>query len=171
MRLHEQDVRDVPEAFALHPSSTPHPEPRLRILIADDHLGVREAMACLLTLIGFEIVAQAEDGAVAVALAKQVTPDLILMDLSMPVLNGLDATRLIHRALPGTPVVILSAYDSAELRHAAQAAGAAAYLVKGLPVETLRTTLLRLLPTAPNVGPTTADIVAVRSGRDRDQVG
>lgn len=114
---------------------------RPRVLIADDHAGVRVALADLLEAIGFEVVGQATDGAEAVALAKALVPDLVVMDLSMPVLNGLDATRLLRDALPATPVVVLTGFESEELEHAAGTAGAAAYLVKGTPIEHLREVL------------------------------
>jgi DNA-binding NarL/FixJ family response regulator len=114
---------------------------RPRVLVADDHAGVRVALAAVLDLIGFEVVGQATDGAEAVALAKALVPDLVVMDLSMPVLNGLDATRLLHETLPATPVVVFTGSESDELERAAHTAGAAAYLVKGTPVEHLREVL------------------------------
>jgi DNA-binding NarL/FixJ family response regulator len=114
---------------------------RPRVLVADDHAGVRKALAAVLDLIGFEVVGQACDGAEAVALAKQLVPDLVVMDLSMPTLNGLDATTLLHHALPAMSVVVFTAFEGDELEHAARTAGAAAYLVKGAPVEQLREVL------------------------------
>jgi DNA-binding NarL/FixJ family response regulator len=112
-----------------------------RVLVVDDHRGVREALVCLLDLVGFEVVGEAGDGADAVALARQVDPDLTLMDLSMPVVGGLDATRMLREALPRTPVVVLTAFESADLERAARAAGASAYLVKDGSVERLRAVL------------------------------
>jgi DNA-binding NarL/FixJ family response regulator len=84
----------------------------------------------VLELIGLEVVGQANDGAEAVALATQLAPDLVVMDLSMPVLNGLDATRLLRDALPATAVVVFTAFASDELVHDAYTAGAAACLSK-----------------------------------------
>jgi len=114
---------------------------RPRVLVADDHVGVRKALAAVLDLIGFEVVGQATDGAEAVALAKELAPDLVVMDLSMPTLNGLDATRLLREALPATPVVVFTAFEGDKLKDAARTAGAAASLVKGTPVEHLREVL------------------------------
>jgi DNA-binding NarL/FixJ family response regulator len=111
------------------------------VLVVDDQQGVREALVCLLDLVGFEVVGEAGDGADAVALARQVAPDLTLMDLSMPVVGGLDATRMLREALPRTPVVVLTAFDSDDLEQAARAAGASAYLVKDGSVERLREVL------------------------------
>jgi DNA-binding NarL/FixJ family response regulator len=115
----------------------------VRVLVADDHQGFRQALCELLEVAGFEVVGQAADGTDAVVLARQVLPDVVLMDLSMPVLNGLDATRLLRETLPAR-VVVLSAFDSDQLEQAALAAGASAYLVKGANVETMAATLLRV---------------------------
>jgi DNA-binding NarL/FixJ family response regulator len=64
------------------------------VLVADDHAGLREALAALLDDAGFEVVGQAADGADAVELAIELEPEVVLLDLRMPALNGLDATRL-----------------------------------------------------------------------------
>jgi DNA-binding NarL/FixJ family response regulator len=114
---------------------------RPTVLVADDHQRFREALVAVLELDGFEVVGQAADGADAVALAKQLQPDVVVMDLSMPVLNGLDATRLVRDALPSTPVVVLTAFTGAELEQAALAAGATSYLAKDANLEELRATL------------------------------
>ena len=114
---------------------------RPRLLVVDDHHLVRQALVELLTQAGFEIVGQAADGADAVALAKQLEPDLVLMDLRMPVLGGLDAARLIKDACPATQVVLLSAFESPALEQQAEEAGCFAYLVKGGPPGDLRLVL------------------------------
>ena len=111
---------------------------RPRLLVVDDHLLVRQALVELLTQAGFEIVGQAADGADAAALAKQLEPDLVLMDLRMPVLGGLDAARLIKDACPAIQVVLLSAFESPALEQQAEEAGCFAYLVKGGPPSDLR---------------------------------
>jgi DNA-binding NarL/FixJ family response regulator len=114
---------------------------RPRLLVVDDHHLVRQALVELLTQAGFEIVGEGADGADAVALAKQLEPDLVLMDLRMPVLGGLDAARLIKDACPATQVVLLSAFESPALEQQAEEAGCFAYLVKGGPPGTLRLVL------------------------------
>jgi DNA-binding NarL/FixJ family response regulator len=113
----------------------------VRALVADDHPALREALVELLDVLGFEVVGAAADGVDAVAMANKLGPDVVLMDLSMPVLNGLDATRLLREDLPAVPVVVLSAFDSAELKREALAAGAVAYLVKDCTTQRLRATL------------------------------
>jgi two-component system, response regulator PdtaR len=114
---------------------------RPRLLVVDDHHLVRQALVELLTQAGFEIVGEGADGADAVALAKQLEPDLVLMDLRMPVLGGLDAARLIKDADPAIQVVLLSAFESPALEQQAEEAGCFAYLVKGGPPGDLRLVL------------------------------
>ena len=112
-----------------------------RLLVVDDHDMLRAALVDLLGQAGFEIVGEAADGADAVALAKQFQPEVVLMDLRMPVLGGLDATRLIRDACPATQVVLLTAFDSPALQQQAEEAGCFAYLVKGAPPGTIRLAL------------------------------
>ena len=112
-----------------------------RLLVVDDHDMLREALVELLVQAGFEVVGEAADGVDAVALAKQLEPDVVLMDLRMPVMGGLDATRLIKDACPATQVVLLTAFDSPALQQQAEEAGCFAYLVKGGPPGTLRLVL------------------------------
>jgi DNA-binding NarL/FixJ family response regulator len=114
---------------------------RPTVLVADDHRQFREALVGLLELDGFEVVGQAADGADAVALAKQTRPDVVVIDLKMPVLNGLDATRLVRDALPSTPVLVLTAFIGDELERAALAAGATAFVAKDANLEELRAAL------------------------------
>jgi DNA-binding NarL/FixJ family response regulator len=114
---------------------------RPRLLVVDDHHLVRQALVELLIQAGFDIVGQGADGADAVALAKQLEPDLVLMDLRMPVLGGLDAARLIKDACPAIQVVLLSAFESPALEQQAEEAGCFAYLVKGSPPGDLRLVL------------------------------
>jgi DNA-binding NarL/FixJ family response regulator len=112
-----------------------------RLLVVDDHQMLREALVELLVQAGFEVAGQAADGADAVAMAKQLEPDVVLMDLRMPVMGGLDASRLIKDACPATQVVLLTAFDSPALQRQAEEAGCFAFLVKGGPPGTLRLVL------------------------------
>jgi len=114
---------------------------RVRILVVDDHQMLREALVGMLAAAGFEVVGAVGDGADATSLAVELTPDVVLMDLSMPVLNGLDATRLLREVVPGVAIVIFSAFDSPELKRQAFDAGAVAYLPKGCSAERLRATV------------------------------
>jgi two-component system, response regulator PdtaR len=114
---------------------------RPRLLIVDDHDLLRQALVDLLRQAGFDVVGEAADGVDAVALAKRLEPEVVLMDLRMPVLGGLDATRLIKDACPATQVVLLTAFESPALEQQAEEAGCFAYLVKGAPPGTLRLAL------------------------------
>jgi DNA-binding NarL/FixJ family response regulator len=103
----------------------------LRILLVDDHAVVRAGLRALLQDIGgVEIVAEAGDGLAAVAFAQQHSPDLVIMDIAMRGLNGLEATARIRRERPEIRVLILSMHDSKEYVLQALSAGACAYLLK-----------------------------------------
>jgi DNA-binding NarL/FixJ family response regulator len=106
-------------------------QPRIRVVVADDDRLFSQALLLTLALDGrFEVVAHAADGREAVELAAQHVPDIVLMDLHMPVLDGIEATRLVLLAAPGTRVVALSSSDLPEHVARARAAGAVAYLTK-----------------------------------------
>jgi DNA-binding NarL/FixJ family response regulator len=104
---------------------------RITILIAEDHTIVREGLRRMLELEGdFEVVGEAQDGRQAVELAKKLHPDVVLMDITMPMLNGLEATRQVIKSLPTTKVLILSAHgDLAYITNAVDC-GATGFLLK-----------------------------------------
>jgi DNA-binding NarL/FixJ family response regulator len=112
-----------------------------RLLVVDDHDTLRQALVGLLRQAGFDVVGEASDGVDAVALAKQLEPEVVLMDLRLPVLGGLDATRLIKDTCPATQVVLLTAFESPALEQQAEEAGCFAYLVKGVQPGMLRLVL------------------------------
>lgn len=101
----------------------------MRILIADDETIIRLDIGSLLERAGFEVCAQARDGVEAVAMARATAPDLAVIDVKMPRLNGIDAVREIMRERP-IPIVMLTAFGNEELVARAVDAGAAAYLTK-----------------------------------------
>jgi DNA-binding NarL/FixJ family response regulator len=104
----------------------------MRILIADDHTLFRESLGSLLASRGFEIVGEAREGREAVELARHLQPDVVLMDLSMPGLDGLAATRLISAEMPHVKVVVLTASDDDAKLFEAIKSGAQGYLLKNL---------------------------------------
>jgi DNA-binding NarL/FixJ family response regulator len=104
----------------------------IRVLVVDDHQLVRQGLeAVLASAVDIALVGQAADGRGAVDVANEVEPDVILMDLQLPVLSGLDATREILAARPGTAVLVLTMFEDDDTVYAAVAAGAVGYLLKG----------------------------------------
>ena len=109
---------------------------RITIIIAEDHAVMREGTRELLEReADLKVVGEAADGAQAVALAERLDPDVALMDISMPGMTGIEATRRIKTIHPNTAVLILSAYDDDEYVSALLAAGAAGYLLKDVSSE------------------------------------
>ncbi len=114
----------------------------MRIVIADDHTLMRKALCALLVQQpDMEIIGEAEDGKAAVEMAADLTPDVVLMDFSMPVMNGLDATKIIHSRCPGVCVIGLSMFQHAEQGKPMLAAGASAYVSKSDPPDVLLRTI------------------------------
>jgi DNA-binding NarL/FixJ family response regulator len=106
-----------------------------RVLIADDHALFRDGLASLLTAWGMDVVAQAEDGLEAVEKARALKPDLVLMDINMPRLDGVEATRLIRAELPEIKVVMVTFVDDDESLFEAIRSGANGYILKDTPGE------------------------------------
>ena len=103
----------------------------LRILVADDHPVVRRGVRALLEgQTDWQVCGEASTGREAVEQAKRLDPDIVVLDLSMPELNGLDATRLILRDAPRTQVLVLTMHRSEELAHQVIRAGARGYVLK-----------------------------------------
>lgn len=110
----------------------------MRILICDDQAITREGLALLLNLErDIEVVGTAEDGAQAIELTARLLPDLVLMDLKMPFMNGVEATRHIRARYPQISVLVLTTYDDEEWIFDAIRAGASGYLLKDTPREEL----------------------------------
>lgn len=125
---------------------------RIRLMIADDHPFSRKGLRALLsTCPTVEVVCEAENGREALQLVESCRPDLVLMDLQMPVCDGLEATRRIKAKMPEVTVVILTIRESS--RAEAMSAGADAFLLKGCPSKELLATihLHRAAPAEPQV--------------------
>ena len=115
---------------------------KIRVILAEDHTVVRQGLRALLAAEGdIEIVGEAENGRQAIQLVKKLMPDVAVIDIAMPVLNGLEATRQITRAVSSTKVLILSSYSDDEYVQQLTEAGAAGYLVK----QTAATDLLKAI--------------------------
>jgi len=107
---------------------------KIRVIIAEDHAVVREGTRQLLEQEpDIEIVGEAANGAEAVALVEGTSPDVAIVDISMPVMSGIEATERIKAVKPSTAVLILTAYDDDQYVFALLAAGAAGYLLKDVP--------------------------------------
>jgi len=111
---------------------------RIRIILADDHVMMRQGTAELLRREpDLDVVGEAGDGQEAIELARRLTPDVVVMDVRMPVLSGFEATRRIRESLPGVQVLALTAHDDDEYVFSLLQAGASGYLLKTAPVSEL----------------------------------
>lgn len=129
----------------------PHdPKPRVRVLIADDHPVFAQTLHMLLAADPrLEVAGVAENGADAVELARLLCPDVVLMDVHMPGMDGIDATRAIGAELTGVQVVMLSSSSAVEDVQQAREAGAAAYLTKDTSAAAITAEILRAAVPAP----------------------
>ena len=110
----------------------------IRVLIVDDVPQVRRELRTLLPLLdAIDVVGEAENGQSAVELATALQPDVILMDVEMPIVDGLAATRRIKQASPATRIIILSIHDDEAVRAKARLAGADDFIDKGAPLAAL----------------------------------
>ncbi|GAA3375341.1 response regulator transcription factor [Streptomyces racemochromogenes] len=126
----------------------------IRVVVADDQTVVREGLVLLLGLLpGTEVVAAAADGAEAVRLVAEHAPDVVLMDLRMPRMDGVEATRRITGAHPGTGVVVLTTYSDDASVLAALRAGARGYLTKDADAQEIARALAAVRDGATSLGP------------------
>ncbi|MHC4534373.1 MAG: response regulator [Planctomycetota bacterium] len=132
----------------------------LKILIAEDHLIVREGLHALINRQDdMEIVGEADNGKAAIELAKELKPDVIIMDVSMPGMNGIEATRQIKTEMPDIKVIALSAYDNREYVMGMVKAGVSGYLLKDCAFEELIGAIRTVLQNKSYLSPDAATIV------------
>ncbi|WP_338073889.1 response regulator transcription factor [Kineococcus siccus] len=129
----------------------------VRVLIADDHPVVRRGMGALLSsLDGIDLVGEAATGAEAVREAQLLRPDVVVMDVQMPTMDGVEATRRLRAAVPGVAVLVVTMFEDDETVAAAVRAGARGYLLKGAGQEEIRTAVLAVAAGQLVVGPQVA---------------
>ncbi len=117
----------------------------IRLLLVDDRPAVRRGLRIWLALEpNMEVVGEAGDGAEAISLARALHPDVVLMDVEMPGMDGISATAALRQVVPHSAVVILTLYDDAATRTRAQEAGAAAFVAKHRMEETLLAEIRRV---------------------------
>jgi two-component system, NarL family, response regulator LiaR len=126
----------------------------IRLMIADDHGMVRKGLAAFLkNQPDIQVVAEARDGQEAVDLCAQDAPDVILMDLIMPELGGVAATRVIHKRQPQVQIIALTSFQEKELVQDALQAGAISYLLKNITGEELADAIRRAVAGRPTLAP------------------
>ena len=110
----------------------------LRVLVVDDHSAFRRALTSALRMVdSIEVAGEAGGGVAAIKQARALAPNLVIMDLSMPDLDGIEAMRQIHQARPELPVVFLTAHADPGVEREAREAGASGFLAKGISLEDL----------------------------------
>ena len=135
----------------------------IRVLIADDQRVVRDGLAMLIGLIdGVEVIGTAADGREAIVLAREHRPDVVLMDLRMPGLDGVDATRELRAEVPETQVLVLTTYADDDSLFPALQAGARGYLTKDVSAEEIEQAIRALASGRTHLDPTVQErLVAV----------
>jgi CheY-like chemotaxis protein len=145
--------KDLPLPLRQPIAAAPASE-RVRVLIADDHRVVREGLQSLLNREDWlEVVGQAADGREAVLMTRELEPDVVIMDISMPELNGIEATRIITGENRHVKIIALSMHQQEEMASAMVAAGAKRYLTKGGPTEDLVQAVRELGTADPDLDP------------------
>ena len=145
---------------------------RITVLLAEDHTIVREGFRKLLELEDdFEVVGEAEDGHQAVAMVKKLRPAVVVMDIAMPVLNGLEATRHILKAVPSTRILILTAHNDDAYVKSATESGAVGFLLKQASTRVLSEGIREVNKGHTFFGPFIAKLLPERERKSLDPAG
>ncbi len=147
---------------------------KIRVLLVDDHVLFRKGLVSLMALRPeLEVVGEADDGNEALARARELQPDLILMDINMPSCNGLEATRLIKAEMPDARIVMLTVSEHEEDLYEAIKSGAQGYLLKNLRPESLFEMMQDAIrgeaPISPGIAAKILEELGRRRDRDRDR--
>jgi two-component system, NarL family, response regulator NreC len=145
-----------------------------RVLLADDHVLVRQALKSLLEREGFEVVAEASDGHEALRQTDSLHPDIAVMDISMPMLNGLEAAREMRISSPNTKIILLTQHYEEQYLSEALEAGVKGYVLKSQAASDLIHAISRILRDevylSPGVSAAVVEAYCSRSGRSRDRL-
>ena len=145
---------------------------RITVLLAEDHTVVREGFRKRLELEDdFEVVGEAEDGRQAVTMVKKLHPAVVLMDIAMPVLNGLEATRQILKAVPSTRILILTAHNDGVYIKSATESGAVGFLLKQASAELLFEGIREVYKGHSFFGPFVGKLLPERERKSLDPTG
>lgn len=143
----------------------------MRAIVADDHEVVRRGVRALVeSHPGWTVCGEAANGREAVRLAQELHPDLVVLDVTMPEMNGLEATRAIRSSVPGAEVILLTVHDSDQLLDQAISAGARGYVLKDDAARHLMDAIDALSKHAPFVGSRAVDRVGNGGGQERNAV-
>lgn len=129
------------------------------VLLADDHQLLRQALRRAFEDAGLTVVGEAADGAEAVRLAEELQPDVVVMDVTMPVLDGVEATRRLHGRFPGLPIVVLTMHGEDALRREAIDAGASGFLTKDVSMHDVIRTVVEAAGGAVDLSPALAESI------------
>ncbi len=139
---------------------------KIRLVIVDDHRVVRSGLGAFLQVFDdLELVGEASDGREAVELCSELKPDVVLMDLVMPVMDGAEATRKIRGEHPETQVIILTSFKEDQLIEDALGAGAIGYLLKNVSADELATAIRSAVTGRPTLAPEAAQALIKATGR------
>ncbi|UCC17124.1 MAG: response regulator transcription factor [Dehalococcoidales bacterium] len=143
----------------------------IRVIIVDDHTVVRSGLGAVLdTSEGMELVGEAGDGEDAVKICERLQPDVILMDLQMPKMDGVEATRIIHEKWPQIHIIALTSYKEKEYVEGVLKAGATSYLLKNVSAEELVSAITKVVLDQPSLSPEAAQVL-IHTVNDPSQPG
>jgi DNA-binding NarL/FixJ family response regulator len=143
----------------------------VRVLLVDDHTMLREGLRRSLEAEGLNVIGEASDGEEAVRLCEELQPDVVLMDVSMPILDGVEATKLVKERVPSTAVVILTMHADHDVIVRAVRAGAAGYLVKDCTTEEVVNTVRLAAGGGTALSPEVASAMLVEAQTPADGAG
>ena len=152
----------VPNMGAIHPGTT------IRVLVVDDHPPMRIGLVALIkSQPGMDVVAEASDGERAIELYDEIRPDVVLMDLRMPGIGGVEAILAIRKKHPEARIIVLSTYDLDEDIHRAIQSGAKSYLLKDMSIEEIASTIRGVFAGDSALPQSVAELLSERSEREQ----